>query len=81
WVELVSVKGTSSATFVVGYSNGKKSRTVQYSHVAAPTSSLGTTFGGVFALLSVQDGTATVQLGDGTPFDLAPGFGNRHFVG
>jgi hypothetical protein len=81
WVELVAVKGTKSATFVVGYSNGKKAKTVQYAHVAAPSDSLRTTFAGVFALLSVQDGTATVQFGDGTPFDLAPGFGNRHFVG
>jgi hypothetical protein len=81
WVELVSVKGTKSATFIVGYSNGKHSKQTQYADVAAPTHSLRTTFASVFALLSVQDGTATVQFGDGTPFDLAPGFGNRHFVG
>jgi hypothetical protein len=81
WVELVSVKGSKSASFVVGYSNGKRSTTVKYTNVLAPTNSLRTTFGSVFALLSVQDGTSTVQFGDGTPFDLAPGFGNRHFVG
>jgi hypothetical protein len=81
WVELVQVKGSKSASFVVGYSNGKRSKTVAFSNVLAPTNSLRTTFASVFALLSVQDGTATVQFGDGTPFDLAPGFGNRHFVG
>jgi hypothetical protein len=81
WIELVGVKGTKSATFVVGYSNGKRSTTKPFGGVLAPTQSLRTQFGGVFALLSIQDGTATVQFGDGTPFDLAPGFGNRHFVG
>ncbi|MBV9292985.1 MAG: hypothetical protein JO222_11100, partial [Frankiales bacterium] len=81
WVELVSVKGTKSATFVVDYSNGKRTKTTTFKGVAAPTKTLRTTFGHVFALLSIQDGTATVQFGDGTPFDLATGFGNRHFVG
>ncbi|MDQ1704339.1 MAG: hypothetical protein QOF18_705, partial [Frankiaceae bacterium] len=65
WVELVSVKGSKSASFVVGYSNGKRSTTVKYANVLAPTNSLRTTFGSVFALLSVQDGTSTVQFGDG----------------
>jgi len=81
WVELVSVKGTKSATFVVDYSNGKRTKTTTFKGVPAPTKTLRTTFGHVFALLSIQDGTATVQFGDGTPFDLATGFGNRHFVG
>lgn len=80
WVELVRVTGTKSANFVVGYSNGKKARTVSYS-VAAPTNSTRTVFGQVFSLLSIQNGTATVQMGDGTPFDLSRGFGNRHFLG
>jgi hypothetical protein len=81
WIELVHVNGTSTASFVVGYSDGKKQKTVEFKGVRAPQHSLRTTFGRVFALLSLQDGTATVQLGDGTPFDLAPGFGNRHFIG
>jgi hypothetical protein len=81
WVELVSVNGTKSATFVVDYSNGKRTKTTTFKGVTAPTKTLRTTFGHVFALLSIQDGTATVQFGDGTPFDLAKGFGNRHFVG
>lgn len=81
WIELVSVHGTKSASFVVGESNGKKTRNVAYNNVPVPKNSLRTTFGGVFALLSIQDGMATVQYGDAQPFDLAPGFANRHFVG
>jgi hypothetical protein len=81
WVELVSLKGTKSATFTVQYSNGKQTKTTTFTNVAAPSRTLRTTFGNVFALLSIQDHTVTVQFGDATPFDLAPGFGNRHFVG
>jgi hypothetical protein len=81
WVALESVQGTKSATFLVGYSNGKKAKQVRFSDVVAPTRTLQTQFASVFALLSIQDGTVTVQFGDATPFDLAPGFGNRHFVG
>ena len=81
WIALVHVKGTKTASFVVGYSNGKKTTTTAYKQVASPKDDVRTTFGGVFALLSIQDGTVTVQFGDGTPFDLAPGYGNRHYVG
>ena len=80
WVELVKVKGTSSATFVVGYTNGKRSKTVTYAGVQAPTG-VRTVFAQVFSLLSIQNGTATVQVGDGTPFDLTKGFSNRHYLG
>lgn len=80
WVELVKVNGTSSATFTVGYTNGKRSRSVTYANVAAPTG-VRTVFAKVFSLLSIQNGTATVQVGDGTPFDLTKGFSNRHFLG
>ena len=80
WVELVRVSGTQSATFVVGYTNGKRSRTVTYSQIAAPTG-VRTVFASVFSLLSIQNGTATVQVGDGTPFDLTRGFSNRHYLG
>jgi hypothetical protein len=81
WIELVSVSGTKSATFVVGYSNGKSLRETTYKSVLAPTSSLRTDFGSVFSLLSIQDGEATVQFGDGSPFDLAPGASHRHPLG
>jgi len=81
WIELVSVSGTKSATFVVGYSNGKSLRTSTYKNVAAPTNSLRTDFGNVFSLLSIQDGEATVQFGDGSPFDLLPGSSHRHPLG
>jgi hypothetical protein len=80
WVELVKVNGTSAATFVVGYTNGHRSRTVSYAGVQAP-SGVRTVFAKVFSLLSIQNGTATVQVGDGTPFDLTKGFGNRHYLG
>jgi len=81
WIELVSVNGTKSATFTVGYSNGKSLKTSTYSNVVAPTSSLRTDFGNVFSLLSIQDGEATVQFGDGSPFDLVPGASHRHPLG
>jgi hypothetical protein len=81
WIELVSVNGTKSATFVVGYSNGKSLRTTTYKSVLAPTNSLRTDFGSVFSLLSIQDGEATVQFGDGSPFDLLPGASHRHPLG
>ena len=81
WIELASVNGTKSATFIVGYSNGKSLKTSTYSNVAAPTNSLRTDFGNVFSLLSIQDGEATVQFGDGSPFDLSPGASHRHPLG
>lgn len=81
WIELVSVTGTKSATFTVGYSNGKSLRTTTYKNVVAPTNSLRTDFGNVFSLLSIQDGEATVQFGDGSPFDLLPGSSHRHPLG
>jgi hypothetical protein len=81
WVELRKVKGTRSATFVIDYSNGHKQLQLTFADVVPPKDTLRTTFARVFALLSLQDGTATVQFGDGTPFDLSPGLNNRHFVG
>jgi hypothetical protein len=40
-----------------------------------PTSSArqGTVFDTIFALLSIKNGAATVQIGDGTPFVLSTG--------
>lgn len=81
WVDLARVSGTRSATFIVGYSNGKRSKTLTYSNIEAPTTGVRTVFASVFSLLSIQNGTATVQIGDGTPFDLQRGFSNRHYVG
>ena len=80
WVELAKVHGTSSATFVVGYTNGKRSKTVSFADIQAPTG-VRTVFAQVFSLLSIQNGTVTVQVGDGTPFDLVKGFSNRHYLG
>jgi hypothetical protein len=59
------------ATFKVVYSHHKfRMFNVQ---APKPTSNTGTIFGKVFALIGVQDGEATVQIGDGTPFDLTKG--------
>ena len=80
WIELLKVHA-KTATFVVGYSDGHHAKTQTFRKVTAPTDGLRTTFAGVFALLSIQSGTVTVQFGDGTPFDLNKGFGDRHFVG
>ena len=80
WIGLVSVNGTKSATFVVGYSNGKKLTTVAFRNVKAPTGSTPTVFAKLFSLLSIQSGEATIQFGDGTPLDIAPGAANRVVV-
>jgi hypothetical protein len=77
WVELVKVNGTKSATFVVGYSNGKRLTTRNYRDVVAPKGATGTVFAKQFTLLSIQNGEVTFQFGDGTPMDMAPGAANR----
>lgn len=69
WVELHSITSTT-ATFDVGYSNGKTLRAVRYSGVKAPAPGSRTTFAGSFALLSIRSGSAVVQYGDGTPVRL-----------
>ena len=68
WIQLKSVTSTS-ATFLVGYSNGKTLRAIPYP-VKAPASGSRTTFASSFALLSDRNGTVTVQYGDGTPLQL-----------
>ena len=69
WIQLKSVSATS-ATFQVGYSNGKSLRAVSYT-VKAPASGSKTTFASSqFALLSDRSGSVTVQYGDGTPMKL-----------
>jgi hypothetical protein len=80
WVELVRVDGTHSATFVVGYSNGKRLTTRTFRNVLAPKGSTGTIFAKQFTLLSLQNGEATIQFGDGTPLDIAPGAANKVVV-
>src|SRR6516164_5147079 len=62
WIQLMSVSG-SSATFDVGYAHHQFRRY----HVQMPTSSArqGTVFDTIFALLSIKNGAATVQIGDG----------------
>ena len=70
WIELIRTSG-SAAVFDVGYAHGKKFR---FDVTApAPTSVQGTVFDGEFALLGIQNGEVTVQVGDATPFDLHPG--------
>jgi hypothetical protein len=71
WIELVRVNGGSDAVFAVGYAHGKK---FQFD-VTAPAASAvqGTVFDEEFALLGIQNGGVTVQVGDATPFDLRPG--------
>jgi hypothetical protein len=70
WIQLMSVSG-NSATFDVGYAR----HTFRRYHVQAPPASArqGTVFDQVFALLSIKNGAATVQFGDGTPFVLTTG--------
>lgn len=70
WIELMNIHGRS-AVFDVGYAHHSFRKFV----VQAPTpnSSHGTVFDKVFALIGVQNGQATLQIGDATPFDLAEG--------
>jgi hypothetical protein len=70
WIQLMSVSGTT-ATFDVGYPH----HTFRRYHVQAPSASArqGTVFDRVFALISIKNGAATVQFGDGTPFVLETG--------
>ena len=65
------LRAATQATFRVGYPHHKFKRFV----VDAPTarSDNGTVFDTEFALLSVKDGNATVQVGDGAPFQLTTG--------
>ena len=69
-IQLMSTNG-QKATFKVVYAQHKFRRFI----VQAPsaTSDTGTVFDKVFALIGVQNGQATIQVGDDTPFDLATG--------
>jgi hypothetical protein len=70
WIQLMSTHGRM-ATFKVGYSH----HTFRKFTVQAPSSGShqGTVFGKIFALIAVQNGEATVQIGDATPFILQTG--------
>jgi hypothetical protein len=77
WIQLVNTHGTKTATFKVGYPRHK----FHVFRVGAPSASSqqGTVFGGEFDLIGIQDGEATVQIGDAKPFDLAKGV--AHVIG
>jgi hypothetical protein len=64
WVQLKSVTSTT-ATFDVGYSNGKTLKAVRFTGIRPLH-----TFGSTFELLSIRNGVVTVRYGDGTPFRL-----------
>jgi hypothetical protein len=71
YLQLLSTKGSRSATFRVGYAHHKFK---QFAVEAPPSgASTGTVFATDFALIRVKDGVATVQIGDGPPFDLNQG--------
>ena len=61
---------STTATFDVGYSNGKTLRAVRYSNVKAPAAGKQTVFASTFALFRIHDGVATLRFGDGSPFLL-----------
>lgn len=64
WVQLRWLSA-SSATFDVGYSNGKTLKAVRFALVKPLH-----TFGSRFELLSIRTGVVTVKYGDGSPFQL-----------
>jgi hypothetical protein len=70
WIQLMSIHGRN-ATFKVGYPH----HTFRKFTVEAPSASSdqGTVFAKIFALIAVQAGEATVQIGDGAPFILQEG--------
>ena len=71
YIQLMSTKGERSATFKVGYADHRFRRFVV--HAPKATSTRGTVFDGEFALIGIQDGQVTLQVGDATPFDLSRG--------
>jgi hypothetical protein len=70
WIQLISANSTT-AHFKVGYAHSKfRNFTVQ---APTATSDQATIFAKIFALIAVQNGEATVQIGDGAPFILTLG--------
>lgn len=64
WVKLKAITATT-ASFDVGFSNGKTLKVVGYSAVKPAHA-----FAATFELLSVRNGVATLKYGDGSPFSL-----------
>jgi hypothetical protein len=75
WIRLVSTNGDASATFDVGYSHHKFHRF----RVLSPSARArqGTVFDKIFALIGIEHGVVTVQIGDATPFNLVTGLAHR----
>jgi len=70
WIELKRVHGRV-AVFDVGYPHNQFRRfAVQ---APKPGSQSGTVFDKIFSLIGIQNGQATIQIGDATPFDLSKG--------
>jgi hypothetical protein len=71
YLQLLSSKGSKSAVFRVGYHHHKFKQFAVQAPAAGASSA--TVFANDFALLSVKNGVANVQIGDGPPFDLPTG--------
>jgi hypothetical protein len=70
WIQLMKTH-LDKATFKVGYAHHKFRKFVV--QAPKPSSQQGTVFDKVFALIGIQNGAATIQIGDDTPFDLTTG--------
>ena len=70
-IQLLSTKGEKTAVFRVDYAHHRFRKFT----VKAPSASstTGTVFDKEFALIGIQDGSVTVQVGDATPFDMSRG--------
>ena len=70
WIQLKRIHGRT-AVLDVGYRHHKFRR---YAVQAPPPGSQqGTVFDKIFALIGIQNHTATIQIGEDTPFDLTKG--------
>jgi hypothetical protein len=69
----IQLKGVSGrkATFDVFYAHHKFRKFVV--EAPKPSSNRGTVFDKIFALIGIQNGQVTIQIGDDTPFDLSTG--------
>jgi hypothetical protein len=68
WIRLTHV-GAKGATFDIGYSNHHTLKVLEV-RVKAPTTGTPRIFAKDFALLRLSGGTAVLQFGDGSPFQL-----------
>lgn len=71
WVQLLSVRGTKSATFDLGYSHHR----IRWATVKAPAAGAtkGVSFGKVLSLVGIHGGSVVLQVGDAAPFTLTTG--------